>query len=238
VVRVTRQNLSQAVAEQLRNLIRDGEFRPGERLPTERGLMEMFDVGRNTVREAVQTLVANGILDVRPGRGTTVIAISASTAMDAETLAALLDDGALSDLYDLRRLLEVEVAARAAERATAADIEEMDRHCAALLHAYNERLPTWADDIAFHSAIARASGNVIYLSVLKAVTDKLVAARKETQHVPRAVDIAISEHAAILEAIKRHDPDEARQAMAQHVGSAIWALQEARRRARQARRKP
>lgn len=235
MVRVARQNLSQAVAEQLLGLIREGEFRQGERLPTERGLMEMFNVGRNTVREAVQSLVAHGILDVRPGRGTTVVAISSPTAMGAETFAALLDDGTLSDLYDLRRLLEVEVAACAATRATAADIEEMDRRHAVMLHSHRERLPTWADDIAFHAAIARASGNVLYLSILEAVTDKLVAARKETQRVPRAVDIAISEHAAILEAIKRHDSDEARQAMTQHVGSAIWALQEVQRRARQGR---
>lgn len=230
-----RQNLSQAVAEQLRNLIREGEFRPGERLPTERGLMEMFNVGRNTVREAVQSLVAHGILDVRPGRGTTVVAVSGSTAMHAEALAMLLDDGTLSDLYDLRRLLEVEVAARAAERATTADIEEMGRHHAAMLHSHKERLPTWAHDIAFHSAIARASGNVIYVSILEAVSDKLVTARKETSHVPRVGEIANSEHAAILETIKSHDPDGARQAMTQHVGSAIWALQEAQRRARQGR---
>src|SRR4051794_2917676 len=107
---VTRRNLSQAVGEELLSAIREGRLRPGERLPPERELMERFSVGRNTIREAIQSLAAMGVLDVRPGRGTMVLSTPKESALDAATLAALLDDQTVLDLYEFRLLLEVETA--------------------------------------------------------------------------------------------------------------------------------
>ena len=178
---VSRRNLSQAVTDELLRLLRDGEIREGERLPTERGLMEMFQVGRNTVREAVHALAAQGILDVRPGRGATVRGVSSAQTLDDAVISALLNDQAISDLYDFRRIIEVDAAGRAAERATEPDTTQIGVQLDAYLHAYHERMPTWVEDVEFHKSIARASHNVIYVTVLEVVNDKLVAARRETQ---------------------------------------------------------
>lgn len=226
--RVVRRNLSDAVADELTRLIEAGEFRPGDRLPTEAGLMSTFGVGRNTVREAVRSLVTRGVLVVRPGYGTTVLSVSGKDAMDPVTLSALLDDQAVSDLYSFRSLLEVEMAGRAAVRATAADIANIDDCLRVFQEAYRKHLPTWEQDIAFHRAIAEASGNVIYLVVFDAVVDKLIVARKQTDSIHRATAIAARQHHQIANAVRERNVELARKEMAEHIRSAVWALQEAR----------
>jgi GntR family transcriptional repressor for pyruvate dehydrogenase complex len=231
MVSVTRRNLSQSVTEDLLRLIRAGEIRSGERLPTERGLMELYRVGRNTVREAVHALAAQGIVDVRPGRGATVLEISTDQALDAEIVAALLSDQAITDLYEFRRLIEVEAAGRAAERAAPADLEALALALDTFLHAHKEMLPTWKADVDFHRLIAAASHNLIYGVVLDAMNDRLLAARRETQRLPQAMARAAREHRAIFEAVRDGDPGQARLAMAGHIDSAVWAFQQARKRA-------
>src|ERR1700751_6000810 len=99
-----RQTLSQAISAAVLERIRAGEFGPGDRLPTEKMLMEQYGVGRNSVREAVQALVTLGLVEVRPGRGATVIGVESENVLDAETLAALLKQEALADLCTFRRL--------------------------------------------------------------------------------------------------------------------------------------
>jgi GntR family transcriptional repressor for pyruvate dehydrogenase complex len=226
------------VTDELLRLIQTGEIRSGERLPTERGLMERFAVGRNTVREAVHALASQGLVDVRPGRGATVLSMSTGQALDNTVIAALLDDQAVSDLYDFRRVIEVEVAGRAAERASREDLEDIGRQLETYLHAYHERLPTWVEDVAFHKAIADASHNVIYASVLDLVNDRLLATRRETQRSATVLTRAAKEHTAIVEAIKANDAATARAAMARHIDSAVWALEQARQRARRHRKPP
>ena len=131
-----RQTLSQAVSAAVLDRIRSGEFGPGDRLPTEKSLMQEYGVGRNSVREAVQALVTLGLVDVRPGRGATVIGIESDAVMDAETISVLLKEEAVDDLYSFRRLLEVEIASRAAVAATPRDLEEI----AASIRAFESAL--------------------------------------------------------------------------------------------------
>lgn len=193
--------------------------------------MELFGVGRNTVREAVHALAVQGIVDVRPGRGVTVRSISTESVVDGAAVEALLDDRAVTDLYEFRRVIEVEAAVRAAERSLPSDVQSIEVCLRAFLHAYHERLPTWEEDVAFHRAIADASHNVIYALVLDLVNDKLVATRRETQRSQAVLARAAREHAAVFEAVKNRDAAAAGQAMARHIDSAFWALGQARKRA-------
>ena len=126
---VRRRNLSHSIAESLLDRIRSGEVGVGERLPTEQGLMEEFGVGRNVIREAIQQLVAIGVLDVRPGRGTTVIGLGSDDLLDSRTMSALLEDQTIADLYAFRMLIEVEIAEAAASHADAQQIQAIaDAH--------------------------------------------------------------------------------------------------------------
>jgi DNA-binding FadR family transcriptional regulator len=223
---VTRRNLSQAVGEELLTAIREGRLRPGERLPPERELMERFSVGRNTIREAVQSLAAMGVLDVRPGRGTMVLSTPKESALDAVTLAALLDGQTVLDLYEFRRLLEVETAGLATQRGTDEDIAAIR---AALEHygqALAEGRPGYPADIDFHRAVADASHNAIFIRVLAAIGDLIVGARRAVEPALDARHAALADHERIYEAIAARDTDGARTAMRNHMTNAIEFIRE------------
>lgn len=226
-MQATRTNLSQSVTDELLRLISEGELRPGDRLPTERGLMEMFGVGRNTVREAVQSLVAMGIIEVRPRVGATIKPVKGRGAVDALALSTLLDGRTAIDIHEFRLVMEVEIAARAAERATAEQIEAIREAAARYSYAADNRLLTYREDIAFHQRIAEASGNSIYSHVLSTVSELLISTRRETDHVPGAVERARREHDAIYEAIRDRDAARAESTMRQHIESARWAVERA-----------
>ena len=193
-----RQTLSQAVSAAVLDRIRSGEFGPGDRLPTEKSLMQEYGVGRNSVREAVQALVTLGLVDVRPGRGATVIGIESDAVMDAETISVLLKEEAVDDLYSFRRLLEVEIASRAAVAATPRDLEAIAASIRAFESALEQGRPISTLDDEFHAAVARASHNAIYATVLDAVSGLIANARRLTMTVPWASERASGRAPAAL----------------------------------------
>lgn len=225
--RVERRTLSQAVTAAVLERIRAGELRPGDRLPTEKGLMAEYGVGRNAAREAVQALVAMGVVDVRPGRGATVLAIEGGV-MDTATVSALLGDQTIDDLYEFRRLLEIEIAERAAERATDEDLAETEAVLARFRRAHERGEPTSELDDEFHAALARSSHNALYITVLDAISGLIASARRLTWSVPWAVERAIAEHDEILAAVSAHDPAAAAEVMRRHLDGAIAAIREGR----------
>jgi GntR family transcriptional regulator, transcriptional repressor for pyruvate dehydrogenase complex len=223
-----RQTLSQAVSAAVLERIRSGEFGPGDRLPTEKSLMAEYGVGRNSVREAVQALVTLGLVDVRPGRGATVIGIESDAVMDAETISVLLKEEAVDDLYAFRRLLEIEIASRAATVATPADLEAIAASIRAFESALEQGRPISTLDDEFHAAVARASHNAIYATVLDAVSGLIANARRLSMNVPWASQTAKVEHAQLYEAIAAHDAEAAAEIMRTHLDSAIAAIEEGR----------
>jgi GntR family transcriptional repressor for pyruvate dehydrogenase complex len=226
-----RQTLSQAVSAAVLDRIRSGEFGPGDRLPTEKSLMAEYGVGRNSVREAVQALVTLGLVDVRPGRGATVIAIDSDAVMDSGTISVLLKEEAVDDLYAFRRLLEIEIAARAAVAATAADLEGIAASIRAFDSALEQGRPISSLDDEFHAAVAKASHNAIYATVLDAVSGLIANARRLSMNVPWASQRAQVEHQRLYEAIVAHDPEAAAEIMGTHLDSAIEAIEEGRAKA-------
>jgi GntR family transcriptional regulator, transcriptional repressor for pyruvate dehydrogenase complex len=226
-----RQTLSQAVSAAVLERIRSGEFGPGDRLPTEKSLMAEYGVGRNSVREAVQALVTLGLVDVRPGRGATVIAIDSEAVMDSETISVLLKEEAVDDLYAFRRLLEIEIASRAAVAATPDDLEGIAASIRAFESALEQGRPISMLDDEFHAAVAKASHNAIYATVLDAVSGLIANARRLSMNVPWASQRARLEHQQLFEAIAAHDPEAAAKIMGTHLDSAIEAIEEGRRKA-------
>lgn len=223
-----RQTLSQAVSAAVLERIRSGEFGLGSRLPTEKSLMAEYGVGRNSVREAVQALVTLGLVDVRPGRGATLIAIESDAALDSETISVLLKEEAVDDLYAFRRLLEVEIATRAAIAATPADLEDIAASIRAFESAHAQGRPVSTLDTEFHAALARASHNAIYATVLDAVSGLIANARRLTANVAWASTLTRVQHQRLYEAIAAHDPDAAAAIMGEHLDSAIKAIAEGR----------
>lgn len=170
-----RTGLIDSAVTRLRAQIRTGEWPVGTRIPPEPALAELLGVGRNTVREAVQSLVHAGLLERRQGSGTYVL----SDSELAVTIGRQIADAHQRDVLEVRRSLEVEAARLAARRRTRAD-------SAALLRLRDERAVATRDgdvermvaaDLALHRAVARASRNpvllALYENLIDAITDNI-----------------------------------------------------------------
>ncbi len=207
------------VTGQIEYLIVKGELEPGDRLPPERELARQFGVSRTVVREAVRSLVAKGLLAVRPGSGTVVSSPTADSV--AQSLVMFLRGGQpefdCEKVMEIRRVLEVANAGLAAERRTAEDLEEMER----ILHEENTRPDDryrFAEyDVAFHAAVARATHNELFCLLLDSIADILLTWRQVTFDVPGTPTRAVMHHRAVYEQVRAGDPDRARQAMREHL---------------------
>jgi len=223
-----RQTLSGVVADLIIRDIRDGKLKPGDRLPTLKELSAANEVGYGVAREAMQQLVALGLVDVRPRRGAVVRELDASGGLDDSRLAILLSDQAVGELYDLRLLVEVAIAGQAAESATDEQIEGILSAQRAFDAALRADRQIHGADVDLHASIARASGNTVYLRVLDALRGILAEVRAQAIAVPGASETAKREHDAIVKAILARDPEAARAAMRQHIETAKSTVIEAR----------
>lgn len=226
-----RRTLSQAVTQALLARIREGEFQPGDRLPTERDLMGEYDIGRNAAREAMQALVALGVADVRPGRGAILTRLDEQQrTMDRQTAATLLSGRAIADLYEFRRVIELEIARLAAMRATEQDIAEIERVVEEYDAAIKADKPISAIDDEFHNRVAAATQNAVFVTMFDAVTELIANSRRLAEKAPWARTRAQVEHRALLEAIRSRDETTAVEVAAKHVESALAAIREGRAR--------
>ena len=218
------ESLSKTVADDLLARIQRGEYHPGDQLPTEQVLMREYSVGRNSVREAMQSLRTLGIVEIRPRIGARVLDSGAQNALASSAVSVLLGDHAVDELYEVRLILEPAAAEKAAINRTDEDLLDMRRALTHFRVAYEMGTPVWEADIEFHQAIANASGNAMLAKVLAPVADLLSNARQATGTLPAAVELALDQHDEIAAAIKSRASKRARRAMSAHIESGIWAL--------------
>jgi len=205
-----RPHLREKVTERLAAWILGGPFVPGQLLPPEGELATRLGVSRATVREAVKTLAARGLIEVRHGAGLLVGASTADHVGDALTLLLQRRHVGLEALLEVRQLLEVEIAGLAAERATAVDLAELE---AALADLGRDARPLEAQIAAatrFHLALARATHNPVYLAFSEAVRIPLVESMRATYPVDGGPARRQREHAAIFDAVAARRPAAAR----------------------------
>ncbi|HSC24373.1 MAG TPA: FadR/GntR family transcriptional regulator [Casimicrobiaceae bacterium] len=211
--------LYRRIADQIRTLIRNGEFKPGARLPPERDLARELGVSRPSVREALIALEVEGMVEVRIGSGIYVRKLPNGDAHDgADALAGPFE------LLRARYVIESECAALAAKsakrgqlRGLEATLDEMDVELAA------GRLPLPADR-QFHLGIAEATGNGALVHVIRLLWDErggeLYKKLEDHYDSPPLWRAAIGEHRAVLKAVAAHDPGAARAAMQRHLDQA------------------
>jgi DNA-binding FadR family transcriptional regulator len=222
------ERLSQTVANDLLARITRGEYRVGDRLPSEHELMARYRVGRNTVREAMQSLRTLGLVDIRPRLGARVLGQAAPNTLANSAVSMLIGAQTVTELYEVRLILEPAAAAIAAKHRTDDDLLAMRRARTHYRVAYEMGTPVWEADIEFHQAIAEASGNAVLAKVLAPVSDLLNNARRATGTLPAAVEIALGQHDEIADAIEARAATRARRAMTRHIESGIWAVDQLR----------
>jgi GntR family transcriptional regulator, transcriptional repressor for pyruvate dehydrogenase complex len=216
---IARRKTYELVAERLVEMIGEGVLRPGDALPTERELTDSFQVGRSSVREALRMLESQGVI-----RGANAGAFVVAEAMNPlnsslRLLFALDERAGLHDLFELRRILECEAAALAAERRTDEHLQEMDaaieEMAGGLGDAQGDRFID--ADLRFHLALAGATGNRLVLHSMHAVRDVLRRALMTVYTIPQSPESAVVEHRAVREAVAAGDAERARRQMAAHL---------------------
>ena len=222
--------LSDQVAEQLAAEIRRGGLAPGDKLPTEARLVEQFGVSRTVVREAVSRLKSLGMVDSRQGSGVFVQASASFAPLNFEPRHAASQQ-AVVQMVEVRRALEAEVAALAAQRRSAANMRRNHAAVKALDAAVQRGGDGVREDVQFHRAIADAAGNPFLIQTLEYLGQFLHGATQVTRaNEARRLDFAQQvrgEHAAIVQAVEAGDAEAARQAAAGHMGNAIVRIRSA-----------
>ncbi len=212
------------IAEQIRTSILAGEFRPGDKLPPERELAELFGVSRPSVREALNTLAAAGMVESYQGGGTVVKSlVESSSGPPLSELIKVERERAL-DVIEVRKCMEGWTAYYAAQRALPEDLRKL----AAIIDGMERNLagmqPSEDLDANFHISVAKATHNIVWLHLMQSIFD---AMKEFQQGVWRAVyltgedqQMLFEHHRTIYEAIRDRDPEAAQTRMLLHLNFA------------------
>ncbi|WP_204113473.1 FadR/GntR family transcriptional regulator [Shimia biformata] len=218
--------LPDRIAAEIMAQVDDGRLKPGDYLPTETQLADAFGVSRNVVREAIARLRADGVIKSKQGKGACILPPSERATFRIDPVQ-LNEAGNLSDLFELRRTLEVEAAGLAAERRSKGDLERMR-----VAMEQMEGTGSYDDarieaDAAFHRAIGAASRNTYLAAIVDYISGRVKETTRQTGQVYQGddlLDVSLSEHSTIFAAIEQGDASGARAAMAQHVAEAARRL--------------
>jgi DNA-binding FadR family transcriptional regulator len=210
------------VVQGIRQMIVEGRLRPGDRLPIEKDLAAALGVSRNPLREGVRALSLMGVLETRQGDGTYVTKLDPSMLLAPMGFVVDLHEGAGTHLHAVRRVLETEAAAHAAQRIGAEELAaaaELLRHNEDELARSEPNHETVIEnDIAFHRIVAEASGNPVLAALIDALGGRTMRDRlRRSISQPGADETAHREHLSILAALTARDPDRARTWMSAHL---------------------
>jgi GntR family transcriptional regulator, transcriptional repressor for pyruvate dehydrogenase complex len=214
----------EVAAERIIEYIGEQELRPGDRLPTERGLAAILEVSHTVAREAVKLLSARGHLLTRRGAG--IFVAEPGEQLSSEMWGTILLDnlGHVEMIYECRRVVEQETARLAALRATPQEVQRVRETAERTVEAAtdNDFVAFFEGDEAFHAAVSTAAHNVFLASVVDNVFGlmrrlKAVGFGDERDAMQRGA----ADHTTIADAIGRGDPDAAQNAMATHVDNSV-----------------
>lgn len=213
---VRRDKVYEGVAKQIERLILK-KLQPGDKLPSERELAETLRVSRSSIRDAIRSLELMGMVEPRQGAGTIVREISSESLVNPLANALRRKEELIGELLDFRKMLEPQLAARAATRVSPDELSEMEE----ILERQERKLrageSTIVEDSEFHYAIALASGNSVVLKVLDTLMDLLRDSRERSLQEEGRPQKSLAAHRRILAALKRRDGEAAKAAMRRHI---------------------
>lgn len=213
----SRRRLSEDVAEQITAYLIEERLKPGDRLPTEPELVELYDVSRTVVREAGRLLVERGLVDIRPGRGMVVAPFDGTSISRQWQLMLVREQGTFAHLMEMRLALEVGMTELAAERRTDLDIDAITRSVEDFLVAGDNHLKALEADLDFHASVAVAAHNPFFLHVINPINTYLRQVYRPSLGYEEARAQTLAEHRAIAEAIAAGDVQGAGAAARAHL---------------------
>jgi DNA-binding FadR family transcriptional regulator len=210
---VERTHVTRLVAERLISMIRDGHYKAGDRLPSQRELVEKLKVSRPTLREALSGLKMLGYLEARPGAGYYTREMQPSEVLDLSVVSVLVSEETIRLLYEARAILDTQLAELAAVRATDTEIARMTDH---LQESERLGLDTSLESIRqgfhFHQLVAEATHNPILAQIESTLLELCVRCGPRLFDQPLTPGGSVRTHRQLLEAIRSRDRAAARQA--------------------------
>ena len=210
-----RENLSQQTAQRLyARIVAEKRLRPGDKLPNEVELSRQLGVSRATLREAIRTLTAQGVLEVRRGKGT-FVASRAAEDFGFSRLERVR--GQLRDLFELRSIFEPQAARLACRRAGPEELADILEKGAAVERCIRAGQDRTEADRDFHAAIVRAAHNEFMVRLLPVIHQAVAAAVESGEHGEQLAEDTLRDHALLLEFLAKRDGEGAEHAMAIHM---------------------
>ncbi|NJN95448.1 MAG: FadR family transcriptional regulator [Anaerolineales bacterium] len=218
--------LPNRIVESLLNLIREKKLLPGDKFPPERELAQLMNVGRPALREALRALSVMNIIEVRPGSGAYVSQLQPEKLVEHLEFVFSLDDPSIFHLFDARKTLELHTVTIAVQQITDEEIARLEYYLAQMIA--NERNSATCDefDREFHKTIAATTRNPFFFQFVSVVNQLGTQSRRLSYSLPCALTETFREHRAIIDALKAHDPDLAKQAMLYHLDRAELHLRQ------------
>jgi DNA-binding FadR family transcriptional regulator len=210
-------NISQLIVEKIIELVSKGELTAGDKIPSESELMERFQVGRSSVREAMQALSIMNLVDIRPGQGTFIRDFSSETMFTQHIFAPLVDKEVTMDLAEARNAIEPVMAALAAKRATEEDLNDIEALINRCREEMKKKEPVYELSAEFHLLVAKASHNKIFFRFVQSVEGLLAARGARIEEKESFTQWEMESHNEIYQAIKSRDPEAADRIMRKHI---------------------
>lgn len=216
LIPVVRKTLAEQVATQLLSMVNNGVWKVGERLPTEPELCKALHVGRSSLREAIKSLMFIGIIEIRPGEGTFVAGASSGLLGRIVTSGDSSSAVDMADLFEARVIIEPELAALCANRATKDELEKLSDIVKEMEQTLRD-IDRFAEcDLNFHISVARASHNRSLSRYMEAIAGPLGKLIKKGAQNSNS-RLVITHHSKIMDALKHHNPAKARARMLAHL---------------------
>lgn len=221
--------MSEVIVDKIRELMREGQLRPGNRLPPERELCELFGVSRVTMREALRMLESAGLVEIRVGARGGAFVTAPSSNRVGEGLSDLFTLSVISaaDVTEVRMILEVGIVPLVCERATEEDLAALEKICERSEEALRAGEYTMDMSLEFHTAVAQATHNPALEMLVESFRGPiLMSLQRAKDAAPEMGGRGTKEHEQFIEAVRRRDADQASRIMREHLMRTAHRVQE------------
>jgi GntR family transcriptional regulator, transcriptional repressor for pyruvate dehydrogenase complex len=218
--RVSVGRISEIIVDQIRLLMRQGQLKPGDRLPPERDLCERFGVSRVTVREALRMLESSGLVEIRVGARGGAFVTAPSSDRVGEGLADLLTLSVISaaDVTEVRMILEAGIVPLVCERATEEDLADLEAICRRSEAALAAGDYSMDMSLEFHIRVAQSTHNPAVVMLVESFRGPILMSLQQAHEAaPEMGALGTREHEQFIEAVRRRDVDTASTIMREHL---------------------
>lgn len=198
--------LSEQIVQNIIGEIKCGNLKSGQKLPSEKQLVDLYQVSRITVREALRTLKVMNIIDIKQGKGAFVTSTHVNLLIDQLNFVFLLENTTISQLFEARKALEPQIAAIAAMRITKEEVEQM-----------RKIVGQDGYDIILHQKMAECTKNPVLVRFVSSIWSMGEVSRQMTSKIPGVKPTAYTQHMQLIDALEMHDAQRARTLMTEHL---------------------